>query len=153
MAKPTKIVGTENNDTLEGGPGPSHVYGLGGEDLLFGDARGLTGSAQGGDDKLSGGDGNDYLLGGALERLPSTQGGNDIFIFAPDSGNDRIGDFEDGKDRIDVQGYGFHQLSDLGITNNDTAVVTVAFGGGNQVEVSGFEGSAVSLSVADFIFA
>ena len=49
-----------------------------------------------GDNELEGIGGNDHLVGG---------GGNDTFIFEPENGDDVIGDFADGMDRIDLGAF------------------------------------------------
>ena len=55
-----------------------------------------------GADIINGGLGDDYLIGNA---------GADIFVFGNDWGTDRITDYEDGIDRIDVQGVAFEDLT------------------------------------------
>ena len=80
------LVGGQNNDVLRGGKGHDTLYGQSGRDKLKGG---------GGNDLLDGGAGRDTLKGGA---------GADVFVFATGHGHDRVVDFEDGHDRIDVQG-------------------------------------------------
>ena len=85
-----QILGGAGNDILDGGSGNDVLGGGSGNDLLFGGA---------GDDALIGGTGADQLTGGS---------GSDRFIFlnASDSptasGWDRITDFTQGRDRIDL---------------------------------------------------
>ena len=64
----------------------------------------LVGGA--GNDVLHGGQGNDVLLGGA---------GSDRFQFSGLNGTDRIADFQQGLDKIDITGYGaaLNSFSDL----------------------------------------
>ncbi len=102
------LIGTPGNDKLTGGGGSDYLYGSGGDDVLRG---------QGGNDVLIGGDGDDHLIGGAgddvlIGGLGSdilTGGkGNDIFAFTDiahspaDAGRDRITDFTQGQDKIDL---------------------------------------------------
>lgn len=63
-----------------------------------------------GDDTLIGGKGDDTLTGNA---------GADSFVFKPGQGNDRITDFSDGEDTIDLSAYtGIDGLGDLTITQD-----------------------------------
>ena len=65
-----------------------------------------------GDDPLLGGTGNDTLIGGEGVDFMMGNGGIDTFVFesiadvASGSGRDRIGDFEDGLETIDLSGLG-----------------------------------------------
>ncbi len=76
--------GNDGNDTLNGGDQADLLRGDAGNDLLRGDA---------GLDTLDGGAGNDVLTGGA---------NRDTFVFANRYGSDRITDFEDNLDRIQL---------------------------------------------------
>ena len=69
------------------------IYGLGGNDYLFGQA---------GDDVLDGGTGNDRLYGGA---------GADEYVFTIGMGVDTILGFEDGIDKIRLDGLGFDDVT------------------------------------------
>ncbi len=54
-------------------------------------------SGEDGDDTLKGGSGDDVMTGG---------NGADDFVILRDNGNDRITDFADGIDEIDISAYG-----------------------------------------------
>ncbi|MDB2439869.1 M10 family metallopeptidase C-terminal domain-containing protein, partial [Hellea sp.] len=85
------LIGDSNNNLLVGLAGDDVLDGQGGNDRLIGSA---------GDDTLVGGLGNDILIG---------QDGADIFNFSGSSGQgelDRIIDFEDGVDMIDLVFFG-----------------------------------------------
>lgn len=88
--------GNSGNDTLNGEDGADQLRGGGGADRLYGGS---------GDDTLYGGKGNDVLFGGA---------GSDVFILTSTAGVERIKDFEDGIDKIDVptvgSGYAISQV-------------------------------------------
>ena len=70
----------------------------------------MTGNAVG--NYLLGGRGNDTLNGMAGNDVLFGETGNDIFVIGVGNGNDVIGDFTRGQDRIDVSAYGmtFAQL-------------------------------------------
>ena len=106
-----KLYGHGGKDTLLGGPGNDRLVGGGNNDLLKG---------QGGNDTLLGGSGNDRLIGGAgNDWLDGQKGkdtliggaGRDTFKIARGNGRDLIGDFENGRDRIQLGGgLRFQQL-------------------------------------------
>lgn len=111
-----QIVGGGHGDRLAGAAGSDTILGDGGDDRLNGGAgadslRGgagsdrLKGGAQG--DFLQGDKGNDVLIGGA---------GADVFFFRTGVGSDRIVDFQDGRDLIEI-GRGATAFSDLSISN------------------------------------
>jgi Ca2+-binding RTX toxin-like protein len=89
------ITGTAGSNALQGTAGNDLITGLAGADQLFGNN---------GDDTLDGGAGVDQMTGGA---------GADVFRFSAKtdslsaSGMDRIADFVEGTDKIDVTGLGF----------------------------------------------
>ncbi len=126
-----------DNLILEG----STPFGVGNElaNTLTGNAIGnyLLGGA--GDDVLNGMGGNDVLFG---------QAGADTFRFSGVVGQDVIGDFQRGSDRIDVSQY-FNNFtavaSRLGV-NNGTSFIDL--GGGNLIVIN----NVAELSAADFIF-
>ena len=54
-------------------------------------------------ENASGGSGGDYLVANTADNALTGNGGGDTFVFAADSGgNDRITDFQDGIDLVDV---------------------------------------------------
>jgi serralysin len=109
-----KVIGFEN---VIGGSGDDRIWGSGATNVIYGDAGddGLIGLA--GNDFLVGGTGKDGLVGGAgadeLWGSDADGGGPDtdvdqfIYVSLSDSGTtkatrDRIMDFEDGKDQINL---------------------------------------------------
>jgi uncharacterized protein YkwD len=90
-----RLDGREGGDRLEGGIGDDVLIGGTGNDRLLGDA---------GRDRFLGGAGNDALAGGA---------GSDAFLFRGDWGADRIADFQNGLDTLDLRstGLSFASLS------------------------------------------
>ncbi|MCB0057724.1 MAG: hypothetical protein KDE45_11880, partial [Caldilineaceae bacterium] len=98
------LYGMGGADTIEGLDGSDHIEGGVGDDKLFGGEKsdGLFGGK--GNDELRGGTGSDYLIGGT---------GKDKFIWNAGDGDDVIGDYDDGGDRILVDGT---DLADLPFT-------------------------------------
>lgn len=160
------------DDTVRGGDGQDVIYGeigkpvaagaSGGDDQLFGDAGndqlfGQTGNDElfggTGFDKLDGGVGNDRLDGG-LDNDDYRGGvGNDVFVFGPLSGNDRVLDFENGKDRFDL--LSTMEFSDLVFT----AVAADGDGLVNDVRIDFFNQSITVMNrglglfdASDFLF-
>ena len=76
------LTGAAGDDLIKGGAGDDILVGDNGRDRLYGGC---------GDDALTGGGGDDRLRGGA---------GSDTFIFAANSGDDHIADFDATHDRI-----------------------------------------------------
>lgn len=119
------------NDVIDGKGGNDTLAGGSGNDTLLGDA---------GDDRLIGGAGSDSLTGGS---------GVDTFVFGSNEGSDRIADFADGSELIDISLTSATSIADLTITSNvdgwaeitiDSTVITV-------VGVT-----AASIDSSDFIF-
>ena len=90
-----KLYGKSGNDKLYGGTGSDGLVGDSGNDRLYGES---------GNDRLNGSSGNDFLSGGT---------GADTFRFTGKWGADKITDFRNGIDRIDLRGNGlsFRELS------------------------------------------
>ncbi|KFG69190.1 CAP domain-containing protein [Microvirga sp. BSC39] len=90
-----KLYGKAGNDKLYGGTGSDGLVGDTGNDRLYGES---------GKDRLNGSSGNDILTGGS---------GADSFRFTGKWGADKITDFTNGVDRIDLRGNGlsFRELS------------------------------------------
>jgi Ca2+-binding RTX toxin-like protein len=91
------------------------------------------------------GAGADTLTGGA---------GEDVFIFDRDGSVDRITDFQDGVDRLDVSSWGrIYSAQSLLITSTATGA-EIAFGDERLIITSAAGGplAASAFSDADFIF-
>jgi len=111
------LLGGSGNDYVDGGTGRDIVVGGSGHDLLFGGANNDVMDGGAGDDLLDGGDGNDVLFGGGgNDTLIGGAGadylqggsGSDRFVFEDASDSlaagswDRIADFQQGRDQIDL---------------------------------------------------
>ena len=112
------FIGNEGNNLLLGGEGNDRLDGRGGNDTITGDQ------------------GNDLLEGGADA---------DIFVVTEYNGDDRILDFENGIDLIDISGLGLG-FGDLLITGSGAAMINFA---GGSLMLDGV--AAGDLSAANFI--
>lgn len=90
-----RVVGGGGDDTLEGGRGGDTVRGGAGDDLVIGG---------GGDDLIFGGGGADTLIAGRGDDTLTGGGGPDAFVFAAGQNVNRIEDFGDGLDILQLRG-------------------------------------------------
>ena len=108
------ILGTADNDIINGGTGKDLIIGADGNDVLFGDKGKDIISGGDGMDFISGGKGKDYLMGGEGNDILSGGLGNDTFVFtSPQDGTDFILDFKTAQDRIALFESKFDLDSDL----------------------------------------
>ncbi len=153
------IYGGSGSDFLHGGADNDRLYGDGGNDTLIGESGNdklfggngldlLEGGA--GKDTLDGGGGRDTLAGGLGEDLMTGGAGADIFVFEDRMNHDRVTDFQDGLDLLDVSGWGFLDLSALTITQIGTAT-EIRVNAGNSVTLDNVDAALIDSS--DFIFA
>lgn len=108
------IDGMDGNDLLQGGRGADVILGGAGADALYGnrDADDLSGGA--GSEALYGGSGGDRLDGGADNDLLTGGSGADTFVFALGTGGDRVNDYRDGQDVIEIDmGLGLTSFGDV----------------------------------------
>ncbi|MDA7429601.1 beta-propeller fold lactonase family protein [Primorskyibacter aestuariivivens] len=133
------IGGGAGNDSLSGGGGRDTLSGGTGHDLLSGGTGSDLLSGGAGNDRLSGGKGHDTLAGGD---------GADTFVFNALAGDDRITDFEQGIDHIQINtpGLAFAAL-DL-LQTPDGALIDLPEGG--SILIVGIAPGA--LTVDDFFF-
>lgn len=88
-----QLRGGGGRDKMNGGAGQDFVAGNGGADQLRGGGGRDDLEGGGGADELNGGRGADELTGG---------GGRDVFQFTTGDGFDRITDFQQGSDKIEI---------------------------------------------------
>ncbi|MEL6235607.1 MAG: nidogen-like domain-containing protein [Pseudomonadota bacterium] len=130
------LTGTGLENTLTGGAGADLLQGLGGDDLLTGNAGADDLKGGGGHDRLFGGAGSDVLkgqtgkdrlIGGLDDDDLFGGGGADIFVFQPFGGKDKVRDFKNNADKIDVAEFstGFEALT---ITEIERGRVKIAIG-------------------------
>ncbi len=122
-----RLVGGGGADRLSGGTGRDFLAGGQGKDVLKG---GL------GRDVLNGGRGDDRLLGGGGKDKLKGGKGADTFVFAPGDGRDRIVDFQDDIDQLDLRENGFAGLTDaLNRATNVNGDTLFDFGAGDTLLV------------------
>jgi len=97
-----RLFGNAGDDTLLGGLGNDRLRGNRGDDLLRGGS---------GDDRLIGGNGDDRLIGGRGDDVIITNSGRDRIVIGRNDGFDRVVDFRDNRDTIQLRGIRFGQLS------------------------------------------
>lgn len=133
-----RLLGGSKVDKLSGGKGGDIIKGGGGNDRLFGGA---------GNDEITGGKGKDVMVGG---------NGADTFVFQGKTGPDRIKDFANGIDQLDLSAYdlrGFRQLknADAIIKDGKSSKIDLdAIGGDGVISVDDMR--AADWNASDFIF-
>lgn len=138
------ITGNIYDNVLRGGNGSDTLSGRGGTDRLYGD---------GGHDVLDGGIGNDTLDGGAGNDTLTGGAGSDTFVFAGQSGQDTVTDFDLADDVIDLSGIpaigSFANLVDTCLSENGggDAIITI---GARSITLLAV--GADDLSADDFLF-
>lgn len=133
-----KLVGGAGADTLAGAAGNDTLNGLAQNDRLSGDAGRDVLFGRNGADVLDGGTGRDTLWGG---------NGADIFVFQQGDGIDVVRDFQNGQDRMRVEGVGSFGALDFSAGVGGT---WVDYGNG-MVLVRGM--TQAQFDTSDFIFA
>ena len=132
--------GNLGNDTLFGGAGEDDMRGGGNNDTLFGNDGDDYLLGGGGVDTVDGGAGDDTMLGGFGGGL--LDGKRDTFVYANTaSGNggfDRIRDFEDGIDLIDLTEFGFASFAEVTALSRDAGLnLRIDFGGDDTLYIDG----------------
>ena len=128
------LKGNRNNDFVSGGDGADNIFGGGQDDLLFGDAGDDNIYGEIGTDIINGGSGDDRLYGNIVGG--AADGFVDTFVFNIGNGIDRVRDFEDTIDKLDVSAMGFATAADFIATGVQKAWgVRFDFGGGDSLYV------------------
>lgn len=136
------LAGTPFDAVLNGRGGADRLYGRGGDDILRGG---------GGSDWLYGGVGNDRLMdGGGTDDLIGGAGA-DVFRLHHDGHLDRIHDFEQGLDRIDLSRWDADGLDDLEIAVVSETWIEIG-DGGDTLLVRVDDSAAFSFGASDFLF-
>ncbi len=106
------IFGEGGSDTLTGGSRRDYLYGGEDSDFLYGGDR---------RDFLFGGEGNDVLHGEAGHDMLHGGEGFDIFVFEQGGGRDRVLDFTDGEDLLDLSAFDV-DFDDLNVRETQSGV-------------------------------
>lgn len=93
------FVGSDNDNTVDGGAGDDIITGGAGVDSLSGGTGNDTLFGGAGDDTLLGGEGDDTLVGGPGADIMRGEAGNDTFVIHPNDA--AVGEFIDGGDGFD----------------------------------------------------
>lgn len=136
-AQADRLLGFGGQDTLRGGKGNDVLAGGVGNDKLLGGE---------GNDLIRGDEGADYLRGGAGRDLLTGGAGSDHFVFGANDGRDKITDFQNGTDRLEI--LGDVKFSDLHIAKLGTAV-TVSF---EHTVITIDHTSLAAIGAEDFLF-
>lgn len=139
------LQGTPNRDTIRGFTGDDTISGLGGNDRLLGEAGNDRLVGEAGNDALLGGTGSDILDGGTGNDVITTGAGRDRILLRRKEGFDRVTDFRNNLDKIDLVGVSFGQLT-LSQQGND---VLIKLGGTNVLLIENVRQSV--LNRADFV--
>lgn len=108
-----------------------NVIGSDDGDIIIGSNADNTLSGEDGDDLLNGGQGDDLLLGGE---------GSDTFTFEGLFGNDTVGDFEVGVDRLDFSDFGSDFAESL-VVSQDGNDALLTFSSDASVRLEGVNSS------------
>jgi serralysin len=141
-ANDDKLKGGTGNDTLNGDSGLDRLFGGKGDDVLNGGTEDDYLYGENGLDTLNGGTGDDNLTGGLHA---------DIFVFQLGGGYDRIKDWEDNVDRVDLTSFGFSGIADvLAIATDWAAGVRLDFTDGSMLLIE--NETKADLLAGEFIF-
>lgn len=156
--------GGDGNDTMEGGAGNDTIVGNVGDDQIRGGTGNDILSGEDGADLIWGGDGDDRLWGGAGNDTMSGDAGHDtlwggagadVFVFAPASGADVIGDFDPARagEAIDLTAFaGLRGFADLALfILPDGGDTLIALDPLTTLRLAGL--SRAMLGADDFLFA
>jgi len=138
LSRGDQVVLSSGADWFRGYRGNDQLAGGGGRDTLLGDA---------GTDTLKGGDGNDRLEGGRDADVLTGGDGADTFVLAALPGRDRITDFRDGIDRIEIRS-GANSFDDLTIRYTTQGWLVTFDGGSALVQTSNLQAPGAE----DFLF-
>jgi Ca2+-binding RTX toxin-like protein len=118
--------GGAGSDTLSG---IENLVGSTFNDTLIGDTGANQINGGTGDDSINGRGGNDMLFG---------EGGADTFVFSSGNGQDTVGDFVSGSDKLDLSAFGFADFAAVQAATNDVGGnAVIDLGGGNSVTLTG----------------
>jgi len=137
------FTGSAGNDWVAGYKGVDNLNGMDGNDTLNGGEHNDVLDGGAGADKLYGGTGNDQETGGS--------GADQFTINAKAFGADTVTDFENGVDKIRIQGVaGWDDFSDVAVSANGSGWAVITFPDGSTITLTGVVASDVDAS--DFLW-
>lgn len=145
ILQPTGIFRFDGDDVMRAGSGNDRFSGGAGNDLILGQLGRDTLNGNAGNDVLKGGGGADRLSGEGGRDVLFGGKGRDVFVFS-DAGRDRVMDYRDGFDKIEITAAA--RFRDLDIAETDKGAL-VSFGNASFLLV-GID--AAKLDAGDFIF-
>lgn len=107
------LEGGHGHDEIRGGYGDDMINGGMGDDRVRGDAGDDVVKGGSGDDRVKGDAGHDYLDGGSGSDHYWGDEGNDTFVFKKDGAYDKIHDFGEGADKIDISDFGLGGFAEV----------------------------------------
>ncbi|MDZ7784148.1 MAG: hypothetical protein U5K56_14820 [Halioglobus sp.] len=153
----TPITASANDDSLYGLGGDDVIDGLAGDDYIEGGADNDTIDGGADSDILHGGDGDDHITGGGDVDFLVGGAGADTFYWNAGDGNDVIGDFDDGGDRIHVNGLDLASLDFRALSGDSPYYrdsnhpgITLHYDGGALTISAGTGSDAGAITVGQF---
>jgi len=143
--------GSDHNDVFTGDKGTNNLNGRAGNDELHGGDGNdiLRGGA--GADRLDGGGGDDRLYGMDWSGVEAGEDEGDVFIFDTAHGNDRIYDFADNEDKIDLSAFNLSGFDELNLSSDDEdTTIDMSAHGGGTIKLLDFD--IANLDATDFLF-
>jgi len=132
LAGDDSITGGAGNDTLNGGEGNDVIDGGAGNDIIGGGLGNDTLYGGNGDDRINGGGGSDFIRGGAgTDRIQYSSGsdvGNEIDGYDDISGTDGVSGDSTTVDRIQAQGVGTFDFTNVAVSYIDRIEVSTPGG-------------------------
>lgn len=152
-ASANTLYGTANADVIQGLGGNDKLYGKTGADRALGGVGNDTVVGDAGNDRLYGETGKDVLLGGAGNDVLIGGADADIFRFRGAWGKDKVLDFKDGLDRLDLRGNGlsFNEISIARVNGDSDGVKDDVLIQANGQSITLLNLKASLLSASDFL--
>lgn len=117
---------------------------------LIGSSK-INGTGNGLDNTIIGNSVANVLTGGRGDDVLTGSGGADTFVFARQSGDDTITDFQNGKDHIDLTGYsGIDDFGDIASIKTVQGDAVITLSGGDTITLEDIK--AATITANDFLF-
>lgn len=146
------LSGNGGDDTLTGDTGVDHLRGGDGDDVADGGAQTDRVYGGAGDDSLLGGTGafNDTLWGGLGDDTMTGGAGADTFVFLRNQGIDRITDFVNDVDKLDLRAFDFANVAAVvAVSSAATLGLRIDVAGEGVIFVAGL--TLATLNAADVL--